>query len=170
VTLPSQTLNIESTSYWLMREGMVKLPGQFNVAGGGVVTVKVSLHVTVCKQVLVNVKIAVELPPQEGGAPQQLVWVTLPLHPPVIVELVNQALKVESIVLWLVHAGKVKLPGQTNEVDVAGVIVKVAEQVLVAWQVVPSVSVQITVVLPPQARGTPLPAVSALSVAPHPPL
>ena len=62
------------------------------------------------------------------------------------------------------------LPGQVSAKVVSGVTVKVAEQVLVAWQVVPSAKVQITVVLPPQAEGAPLPAVSAESVALHPPL
>ena len=44
----------------------------------------------------------------------------------------------------------VRLPGQISDGIGAGVTVKVAKQVLVAWQVVPSVKVQITVVLPPQ--------------------
>jgi hypothetical protein len=52
---------------------------------------------------------------------------------------------------------------------VSGVTVKLAEQVLLGWQVVPSVSVHITIVVPPQAEGAPLPAVSALNLALHPP-
>jgi hypothetical protein len=52
---------------------------------------------------------------------------------------------------------------------VSGVTLNVAEQVLVAWHVVPSVRVQITVVVPPQAEGAPLPAVSAESIALQPP-
>jgi hypothetical protein len=65
--------------------------------------------------------------------------------------------------------GLVVLPGHVNVKGVSGVTVKVAEQVLVAWQVVPSVKVQITIVVPPQADGAPFPAVSAESVALHPP-
>jgi hypothetical protein len=67
------------------------------------------------------------------------------------------------------QASFVTLPGHVNDNGVSGVTVKLAEQVLLAWQVVPSVSVQVTVMVPPQADGACFPAVSAVSLALHPP-
>jgi len=120
-----------------------------------------------------NVQVTVVLPPHADGAPLPAVSALIvALHPPLYVtplsHVANSALTVD----WLWHEGSVWLPGQLNvrAVVVSLVTVKLAEQVCVAWQFVPSVRVQITVVLPPHADGAPLPAVSALIVALHPPL
>jgi hypothetical protein len=66
--------------------------------------------------------------------------------------------------------GSVWLAGQLNVMAISGVTVNVAEQVLAGWQVVPSVSVHIIVVLPPQAEGARWSVlVSTVRAALHPP-
>lgn len=109
---------------------VVVFTGQVNTTVDGAGTVNVAWQVVVYgAQMLVYVNSTVVDPPQAGGAPV-LLFVNIPLHPPVPDAVANHALKAAFTCPCVKQAAVVVLTGHVNT-TVAG-----AGTVNVAWHVV----------------------------------
>lgn len=116
-------------------------------------TAKVRVQVTGAWQVLVTVKVTVEVPPQASGAPG-LLFVKTALQPPELDTVASHAAYLVSIWACVWQAASVTLIGQFSTTGGAAVTVNVRMQVTGAWQSL--VTVKVTVAMPPQAEGGPV--------------
>ena len=126
------------------------LLGQVNTTGGAVVTVKLATQVLVVSQSEVTVNVTEVVPPQANGAPV-LLFVNIGLHPPVSETEASQLLNFVFMVACVWHSNSVVFEGQVKTTGGALVTVNVATQVLGASQ--SDVTVNVTLVDPPQAGG-----------------
>ena len=110
------------------------------------------VQVTGAWQVLVTVKVTVEVPPQASGAPG-LLFVKTALQPPVMETVASHAAYFASMAACVWQAASVVLIGQVRSTAGAAVTANVRVQVTGAWQAL--VTVNVTVELPPQALGAP---------------
>ena len=92
---------------------------------------KVAVQVVVSgAHVLVYVNVTVVEPPQAGGAPW-LLFVRVPLQPPLLLAVASQLVKAELIAACVWQAAVVVFTGQVNVTVGAAVTVKVAWHVVV---------------------------------------
>lgn len=129
------------------------MAGQVITTAGAAVTAKVAEQVLFGSQELVTVKVTVAVPPQAEGAPL-LLFEIVALHPPENVAVANQVLNFALMAAWVWQAASVTLEGQVKTTAGAVVTAKVAEQVFGESHEL--VTVNVTVVVPPQAKGAPV--------------
>jgi hypothetical protein len=153
VAVASQVVNFALMAAWVWQEASVTLLGQVRVTAGAVVTVNVAVHVLGPSQELVTVNVTVAEPPQADGAAPALLEMAA-LQPPLKVAVANHAANLESMAACVWQAASVTLVGQVSVTAGAVVTVNVAEHVLGPSQEL--VTVNVTVVEPPQALGAPL--------------
>jgi hypothetical protein len=155
---PQLSLHVGAThgrfSNKVPQDAMIVAGGLLVNTGGvrSAVTVNEALHDLGPSQLLVTVQVTVIVPPQELGAcgVTGLVVTTL-LHPPPLCTEASHAANLVLIAACVWHASSVLLPGHVNVTTGAAVTVNDALHVLGASQLL--VTVQVTLVTPPQAFG-----------------
>jgi hypothetical protein len=153
VAVANHVANLASIAAWVWQAASVTFTGHVNVTAGAAVTVNVAWQVIGPSQELVTVNVTVAEPPQAGGAVPALFDIAA-LQPPVKVAVASQAANLESIVAWVWQAASVTLLAQVKFTNGAAVTVNVAVHTFGASQEL--VTVNVTVLLPPQAGGAPL--------------
>jgi hypothetical protein len=151
VTVASHAANLESMAAWVWQAASVTFAGHVIVTAGAVVTVNVAVQVTGPSHVLVTVNVTVADPPQAGGAEPALLEMAA-LQPPVNVAVVSQVANLESMAAWVWQAASVTLAAHVKATGELWTV-NVAEHVLGDSQEL--VTVNVTVVVPPQADGAP---------------
>jgi hypothetical protein len=164
VAVASHAANLELIVACVWQAASVTLAGQVKVTAGAAVTVNVAEHVLGPSQELVTVNVTVVEPPQAGGAPELLLEMAA-LQPPLKVAVASHVVNLELIVACVWQAASVTLAGHVKVTAGAAVTVNVAEQVTGPSQEL--VTVNVTVVEPPQAGGAP--ALLFERAALHPP-
>jgi len=127
------------------------------------ITVNTAAQVTLGSQEEVTVQVTVVDPPQAGGATPAL-FVKFALHPPDELAEASQVAKAASMAAWVWQAGSVWLAGQLSTTAGASSTVNTAEQLTSGSQ--EEVTVQVTVLDPPQASGAAPPLLEIAALQP----
>ncbi len=159
----SQALYVASMAACVWQAVWVLFAGHVSVTAGAAVTVKEAEQVFGGSQLLEAVNVTVVEPPQAGGAPA-LLLLTDTLHPPVVLTLASQVANFALMAASVWHAASVTLNGQSKTSKGAAVTVNTAEQVTSDSHV--DVTVQVTVLDPPQSSGAAPPLLEMAALQP----
>ena len=158
-----QVANLASIAACVWQAASVWIGGQVIVTAGAAVTINNVLQVFGASQSEVTVNVIAVTPPQKLGAvPPELL--STPLHPPVKEAKFFQVLNFVSISACVWQAASVWIGGQVIVTAGAAVTVNVALQVFGASQ--SDVTVNVSVVLPPQADGAEPPELVSTELQP----
>ena len=125
VTSCSQAANAASISACVWQASSVTSSGQVKLTTGAAVTVNDAWQVTGASQLLVTVKVTVDVPPQASGAPV-LLFVKMELQPPLKFALASHVAYAVFTSACVRHAATVMLVGQVKLTAGAAVTENVA--------------------------------------------